>query len=54
MQSNDMLLCKSQIGCLEYFKCDRDCQNICNVGGNIEKDDEYSDEEELNITQKLC
>ena len=37
---------KSQIRCSEFCKCEGDYQNIWNVVGNIENDDEYSDEEE--------
>lgn len=46
MQDNGMLLGKSKIECSELCKCDGDCQNLWNVGRNIENDDEYSDEEE--------
>lgn len=31
---------------MELCKCDGHCQNIWNVGGNFENDDEYSDEKE--------
>ena len=37
---------KSKIGCSEFCKCEGDCQNIWNVGSNIENDDKDPDEEE--------
>ena len=37
---------KSHIVCLEFCKCEGDCRNICDIGGNIENDEKYSDEKE--------
>ena len=37
---------KSQLGCLEFCKCERDCRNKWNVSGNIENDVKYSDGKE--------
>ena len=37
---------KSQIGCSELCNCEGDSWNIWKICGNIENDDEYSDEEE--------
>ena len=37
---------KSKIRCLGLHEFEGDCRNIWNVGGNIENDDKYFEEEE--------
>lgn len=45
MQDNGMILCKTRNRTLDFCKCEGDCQNIQNIGGNIKNDDENFEEE---------
>ena len=40
-----MILYKTRNRTLDFCKCEGDCQNIQNIGGNIKNDDENFEEE---------